>query len=843
MLVDLEHGAAFGPLLRSLRLSARLSQEQLAERARMSVEGISALERGRRRAPYRETIRLLGDALSLSDAQRNDLLAAAGRARIPNVGEALETHHHSEPSGGALGRHNLPAQRTRLIGREADVAAIVDLLGEHRIVSLVGTGGIGKTRSALAVGDALALTLKTDTAIRLIEFAPLANGSFVAAAVAHALGVKESPERPLVDSLCAYLTAKSAVLIFDNCEHLIEDAAAVADALLSASAGVRILATSREPLRIAGEQTYRLPSLAVPSRAQSERLSAARALDYAAIALFVDRARGANRNFVFTDDTVHDVAEICRRLDGIALALELAAARVNVLPVRALLEKLNSRFALLDGGARTAMPRHQTMRALIDWSYDLLGPAEQRLFERLSIFAGGCDFVEMAAVCGDGHDEQDVFATLTSLVDKSLVVADTSGREVRFTLLESARIYAAEKLAARGETATVADRHAATYYTLAEHLERERYVAPDAEWLARAEPEIENWRAVLSFTLANPRSVGLGQRLAGALRPVWLAFVIAEGRRWVEAAHARIDAQTPASTIAKLDFAATAIAFAYGEYETALAGSRRLVDRFHELGDTLSAAQSRYYVGGALVSMARVDEGLPLLEAALVEARACANVRLTALILEDVAYGMALAGRAIEARAGLAEARAIWIALGSERNAANSGGLLAENYFIAGEAEPAIEIARENVPKLRALGYQRMLVIALNNLAAYLTACDRWDEAHTNAREALGIALETESDVALAWSMQHLSAIAALSARSPSDSTRFERAAQLLGYVDARLPVLGSPRTKPEQNEYDRARAALTTALGHEAVHELFAAGATLAPGDAIQIAFSFARD
>jgi non-specific serine/threonine protein kinase len=482
------------------------------------------------------------------------------------------------------------------------------------------------------------------------------------------------------------------------------------------------------------------------------------------------------------------------------------------------------------------------MRALIDWSYDLLEPAEQRLFERLSIFAGGCDFAEVAAVCGSVDDEQDVFATLTSLVDKSLVVAGTSGREVRFRLLESARIYAAEKLAARGETEIVAARHAAAYCALAEHLERERYVAPDAEWLARSEPELENWRAMLSFTLGNPQRVDLGQRLAGALRPVWLAFAIAEGRRWVEAARARINSQTPAPTIAKLDFAATAIAFAYGEYETALAGSRPLVDRFHDLGDALSAAQSRYYVGGALVSMARVDEGLPILEAALVEARACSNVRLTALILEDVAYGMALAGRAIEARAGLAEARAIWIALGSERNAANSGGLLAENYFIAGEAEPAIEIARANVPKLRALGYQRMLVIALNNLAAYLTACDLWDEAHANAREALGIALETESDVALAWSMQHLSAIAASSPPSPADPTRPERAARLLGYVDACLPVLGSPRTAPEQNEYDRARTALTMALGREAVHELFAAGASLAPGHAIQIAMSFAR-
>jgi transcriptional regulator with XRE-family HTH domain len=339
MQVDLEHGS-FGPLLRTLRLGARLSQEQLAERARMSVEGISALERGRRRAPYRETIRLLGDALELSDTQRNELLAAAGRARIPSVGETLEKHHHERPAPVASARHNLPAQRTPLIGRESDIAAIVGLLSEHRIVSLVGTGGIGKTRSAIAVGEALGA--KTNATIRLVEFAPLAHGSFVADAVAHALGVKESPGRPLLESLCAYVATRPSVLIFDNCEHVINEAAAIADALLRASATVAILATSREPLRIAGEQAYRLPSLPVPSRAESQALSAADALSYSAIALFVDRARAAHRSFTLTEDSVPIVAEICRRLDGIALAIELAAARTNMLQLRPLLAKLNT---------------------------------------------------------------------------------------------------------------------------------------------------------------------------------------------------------------------------------------------------------------------------------------------------------------------------------------------------------------------------------------------------------------------------------------------------------------------------------------------------------------------
>jgi hypothetical protein len=285
------------------------------------------------------------------------------------------------------------------------------------------------------------------------------------------------------------------------------------------------------------------------------------------------------------------------------------------------------------------------MRALIDWSYDLLVPAEQRLFERLSIFSGGCDFAEAGAVCGSGtEDEHAIFTALTSLVDKSLVVADTSGREVRFRLLESARMYAAEKLAARGESEAVAARHAAAYLDLAEYLERERDVAPDVEWLARAEPEIENWRAALDFTLADPRRAGVGQRLAGALRPVWLAFALAQGRRWVAAARAHVGAQTPPATIAKLDFAATAITFAFSEYAAVFASCGPLIEQFEALGDARSAAHTRYYAGGTFVSMSRVEEGLPILEAALEAARAASNIRLTALVLEDLAYGKAIAG-------------------------------------------------------------------------------------------------------------------------------------------------------------------------------------------------------
>jgi len=585
------------------------------------------------------------------------------------------------------------------VGRETEIADIIDILQDGRLVTVTGAGGIGKTRTALAVGDALLEA--TQTRVWLVELAPLAQGSFVATAVAQALNVRESPDRPL-QTLLAHLERKSLLLILDNCEHVIAEAAAFADALLRGCPHVRILATSREPLRIAGERTYRLPSLRVPVLQEIERLRACGAAGYAAVMLFAERAQARDRGFALTDDNAPIVAEICRRLDGIPLAIELAAARVSVLSVRALLMKLDQRLRILTGGDRTALPRHQTIRALIDWSYDLLTPADQRLFERLSIFASGFTLGAAAAVYGeDAVDELGVLELLTSLVNKSLAVADLGEREPRYRLLESSREYAYEKLAARGEATLVAHRHALVYVDFTERLDREHDVAPltpDSAWFAGVELELENCRAALEWSLGGRGDIVLGQRLVRAMWPVWTQVSPVEGRHWLNAAMGLFDERTPAAIAARLENVAAALAYVSGEFEAALASSRRGILACGELGDATGAARGHYLAGISLVNLGRVAEGEPVLQRALDAARSLDTPWLVGLALQGTAQARAVAGNLSEARAYLTEALEIYNAIrGGDYRPPRATMLLAKIEFLAGNVEQAVHLSTESL--------------------------------------------------------------------------------------------------------------------------------------------------
>ena len=383
--------------------------------------------------------------------------------------------------------NNLPRQLTPLLGREEVLAEIEPLVIEHPLVSLVGTGGVGKTSVALQVGADL--LDGSGEGVWFIDLAPLRDQALVVNTTAATFGLREQGERPMLELLLQYLRPRRLLLILDNCEHLIEAVAYVADAILRAAPHVRLLATSREPLRIEGEHVYRLPSLAVPPAGDS--LTADQALKYGAIALFAQRAAAADTKFKLTDESAPIVAEICRRLDGIALAIELAAARVEVLPPRQLAQKLDERFRVLIGGSRTALPRQQTMRALIDWSYDLLSEQEQKLFRRVSIFVGGWTLEAAEAVVNDDTlDALDIVDLISSLVEKSLVVAGAE-ELLRYRLLESTRLFALEKLQQRGERDTLARRHAQWAADLADHAREASQTDPWAQWVAQYLPNLK----------------------------------------------------------------------------------------------------------------------------------------------------------------------------------------------------------------------------------------------------------------------------------------------------------------------------------------------------------------
>jgi predicted ATPase/DNA-binding CsgD family transcriptional regulator len=775
---------------------------------------------------------------------RAELIAAV-------FGGALQTDAPSSPDTarlesavqGRATKTNLPFPHTSLVGREAEIADIVGVLQKSRLVTVTGAGGVGKTRTALAVGDAL--VDETKGGVWLVELAPLAHGSFMATTVAQVLNVQETPNRLLLDTLIAYLKNKAVLLILDNCEHVIAEAAVVANALLRGCSELRILATSRERLRIVGERSYRLPSLAFPTAEATREIHAEDANAYSAIALFVERAQAVNHRFTLADENAPIVAQICRQLDGIPLAIELAAARVTILPVKDLSDKLNERFRILTSGDRTALPRHQTMCALIDWSYDLLTPPEQRLFERLSVFAGSCTLASASSVCADdGVDELEMLELIVSLVEKSLVVADVGGDEPRYSLLESSRTYAAEKLVGRGEGPLIAHRHARAALELALRIEHDFDTALDPGWPALIEAELENWRSALEWTLIRRGDIELGQRLAAALRPVWVGVAYArvpasEGRRWVRTAVELVDDTTPLDVVAGLDNAEGTIATNSQEFQLALEINKRALARYQELDDKRRTAGVQWHIGQALSALGRPDEAEVWFREALERVRALGTRRLEGAILECIASARSDAGDLVAARAHCDEALAIFRALGDERFAALTLANLAEGEFRAGDVKAAVQLAAESLAAYRE-GDQSSEQ-ALANMAAYLIATDRYDEARAYACEAIELARELQHSVATAWALQHLAAIAALRPSKDVENSRAShaRAARLLGFVDARLAALGAPRQYTEQQEYLRVTTLLRRAVDPAGLESLMRIGATTTEDRAIEEALA----
>ncbi len=411
--------------------------------------------------------------------------------------------------------NNLPLARTSFVGREREVEELKQLFGTTRLLTLTGAGGCGKTRLALHVAADTANDYADGT--WFVELAALVDPTHVVHAVAAALGLREAADRDLTDSLIEFVRDKSLRLVLDNCEHVVDAAAHLADTLLRASAQLHILATSREPLGCIGETTWRVPSLSQPE----------------ALRLFTERARAARPELNLVDVEAPALAEICRRLDGIPLALELAAARVRVFSVEQIAARLDDRFRLLSAGPRTAMPRQQTLEAAVDWSYALLSEPERAILRRLSVFASGWTFeAAETVVAGDGVHAYAVLELLAHLVDKSLVVAEEQHGSIRYRLLETIRQFAFGRLTEAHEATAARDRHGAYFLELAE-LAEPKMRGPDAlEWVDRLDAEHDNLRAALAWSLEQDNDAAL--RLSGALASFWWSRSNhTEGRRWL----------------------------------------------------------------------------------------------------------------------------------------------------------------------------------------------------------------------------------------------------------------------------------------------------------------------
>jgi non-specific serine/threonine protein kinase len=610
------------------------------------------------------------------------------------------------------------------VGRERELAEVRRLLAEHRLVTLTGTGGCGKTRLALQAVARPAGALPGG--VLLVELAALGDPSLVPRAVAAALGVPEQPGRAPADVVVAALRPRQLLLLLDNCEHLAATCAALADAVLRACPGVRVLATSRQALGVAGELAWPVPSLRAPEAAAPA--TPERLLRYDAIRLFVERARLARPGYALTAANAPAVARVCRRLDGLPLALELAAARVRVLSAEQLAERLDDRFRLLTGGGRLAPARHQTLRAAVDWSHALLSESARRLFARLSVFAGGFSLGAAEAVCaGDGLERGEVLDRLTELVERSLVLAEGDGEVTHFRLLETLREYAHERLAASREAAGRRRRHASYFADLAEAAEPALRGAPDqAAWLDRLEREQDNLRAALQWSCAagGAAAAGTGARLAGALARFWaVRGHVGEGRRWLEALLAR-GARVPPPVRAKALWAA---GFLAGPHQGDAAAARPWLEAalalFRQTGDRWGCAEALRHLGGVLRQLGDPAGARARLEESLALYRGLGDRWGAAWALSylgGVELGEADRRGAAGAPAALAryaESAALLQELGDQRGTAWALSHLAHTVARDGELERAAALHAESIALFRGLGEQQGIAACLYGLA------------------------------------------------------------------------------------------------------------------------------
>ena len=597
--------------------------------------------------------------------------------------------------------NNLPQQPTSFVGRERELDEVTKALTRARLLTLVGVGGIGKTRLSLQV----AADILDDYAdgVWFVELAPIADHHLVTHAVAKVLGVAEEPGRPLVDVIVQWATDKRLLLMLDNCEHLVGACAAFAEQLLRKTPGVKLLASSREALRITGEVVYPVPTLGVPDSDKPD--ADATYSRYPAVRLFEERASAVLPSFQLHARNGSTIADICRHLDGIPLAIELAAARVRAIPVETIAARLDDRFRLLSNGNRTALPRQQTLRALIDWSHDLLSSPERAAFRRLSVFTGGWTIEGSEAVCaGGGVEGRDVLELLAGLVDKSLVAVNLDSG--RYRLLETIRQYGKEKLEASGEENAVRERHLDFYLAFSEAAESHQNGPDQPVWRGRLDLEQENLLSAHEFCGRSADAGAKGLRLANAMQMYWFrSGLLPTGKRVVTDALRHPGAQTR--------------------------GKQRSI--------ALSSA-------GLFCSFAgEYDEATGYLEESLAIARESADREQIISTLESLGFAELGRGCLEAARGHAEEALALARETGDQRKLASALNAVAQMRRAGGDVAAAEPLYSEVVALGRRLDDMELVAIGLLNLAMTYVARAAFSDARNALREIIAIARQTRS--------------------------------------------------------------------------------------------------
>jgi non-specific serine/threonine protein kinase len=709
--------AAFGQALREYRYARRLTQAELAERAGLSERAVSDLERGLK-TPQRTTVRLLSGALGLSPdlAESFELAARSPVARSDKPASSQITYALTARTLTTERRSNLPVRRLPLVGREHDLQVLRPLVlgSDGHLLTLTGTGGCGKTSLALELAHGQLDAFPAG--VWFVDLAPLREPLLVPEAVAAALEIHDVGERSLVDTLVAVVAEQTALVLLDNCEHLIDASASLVFALLQACPNLRILATSREPLRVAGEVVWRVAPLKVPDIKHQPQLSDVSRSP--SVQLFVACARANRPEFALAESNAGTVARICARVDGLPLALELAAARTRTLAVAQVLTRLDESFRLLVGGSRSAPSRQQTLQAALDWSYDLLTEPEQILFRRLAVFAGGFGLSAAEMVCAGGDlEEFDVLDYLTQLVDKSLIVVEERSGEAWYRLLEPVRQYALDRLTASRESEALFERHAETYLGLAEEAKPHLFRGDQDIWFDRLESHLDNVRAALNWAARTQDGLELGLRMAGVLWRFWDGRChISEGRQWLDELLARDSQAETSPGRAHALFAAGWLAAIQESAPAAMALSAMSVKLWRQLGDSHGLMWGLWLEGLALQSR---DPGTAVqcAEEALAIARSIGDEIVVPWLLFVIGQARRFQGDTETAVRVLEEALLLEKELGDLGAAGFILRALAELWMGQGNYFRATELLRERLALSRTLNNRWNIADTVEGLA------------------------------------------------------------------------------------------------------------------------------
>ncbi|MGE5603924.1 MAG: helix-turn-helix domain-containing protein [Nitrososphaerales archaeon] len=707
-----EERVPFTTWLKRRRCSLDLTQKALAAQAGCALTTLQKIERGARR-PSRHMAQRLAAVLGVPPSEQAAFIAYArtgfpGETRrapvvAPSTAAAAPWQVAPPP------RHNLPLQFTSFIGRERVIAEVTRLLGYARMVTLTSADGSGKTRLALRVAETLVDHFPDG--VWWVDLARLADAEVLPQAVAAGLGLRAEGERPLLEQLADYVQHRRLLLLLDNCEHLVTACAGLAEAFLRAAPGLTILATSREPLAIASESPYLVPTLQTPGDGPLPPL--AELLQVESVRLFGERAAAARPDFKIQEGNAAPVAEICRRLDGIPMAIELAAARAKELEVEELCHRLDDRFDVLTGGSRTALPRHRTLRATLDWSYGLLAGEERVLLRRQAVFSGGWDPEAAEAVCA-GDDLQGQVLELTSrLVDKSLVVLGWRGQAGRYGTLEAMHEYALERLAESGEESRLRRAHAEYFLALAERAEPLLFTPQQNTWLDRLEDEHANLRKAYA-TLREEGEAVAALRLAGALGRFWeVRGDFAEGQAWLNEMLAKAgDAAEPAVR-AKALLGAGIASYFQRDHATAAAQLRASVALYRALGDRHGAGRALYYLGSMEMDLGALDEARALMESSATICREIDDRQGLGWALARLGVIKSWGGDAAAGRPLLEEGLALCREVDDKPGIAWSLQMLTATLLALQEYGQAQETAKEGVLRCRELGAHRNLSFCL----------------------------------------------------------------------------------------------------------------------------------